>query len=297
MKSSDKKMYGIGLDVGGSHVSGSLIEANSYSVVEGSAEIIRISEKENAETILSAWSSLINNIVEKSNIHKEEVAGVGIAIPGPFVYEVGISHMVHKFKKLYGLNISKELSIRTDFRAEKFYFINDAESFLKGKVANNNKNKNNKKIDSAIGITLGSGLGSAFYIDEKATDANLWESPFRDKKAEDYISTNFCIQRYKELAWEEIEGVKYLNENYEVNPHCKQVLHEFGKNLADFLEPIVTEKQINTIILGGGVSGAYDKFFAFLKTKFAEPEYQILVEKETENMAMIGAVANLFDNL
>lgn len=297
MKNTSGKKIAIGLDIGGSHVSGSLVDTTNYTIIQDSYKEIEIEEKESAEKILSCWSNLINNLKDKQQkINNEDVIGIGIAIPGPFDYGKGISLIQHKFKELYGLNIRKELASRTNILADNYFFINDAESFLKGKVANNNINNKNKKIESAIGITLGTGLGSAYYMDGKVKDANLWESPFRGKTAEDFISTIFCINRYKELTQKDIQGVKDLNENYKTDSYSQQVIHELGQNLSDFLKPIVEEKEFKYILLGGSICGAHDKFSKFLNTSFPPQKYKIFVEISTESMAMIGAVANLIEN-
>ncbi len=63
---------------------------------------------------------------------------------------------------------------------------------------------------SAIGITLGTGLGTATFQNGVAKDANLWCAPYLDGIAEDYISARGLINTYRKLSGTTVENVKQL---------------------------------------------------------------------------------------
>src|SRR5205085_7426388 len=54
------------------------------------------------------------------------VTACGIAIPGPFDYAAGISHMTHKFQSINGMRLGDALRERSGLPV---HFINDAAAF------------------------------------------------------------------------------------------------------------------------------------------------------------------------
>ena len=68
---------------------------------------------------------LLNTLVHAANSVKssvEKLNGIGIAMPGPFDYEKGISLMRHKFEPLYAQDVKSFLQERIGLPV---YFIND----------------------------------------------------------------------------------------------------------------------------------------------------------------------------
>lgn len=283
------KKYAVGTDIGGGHIETAVIDLESFEVIGSSRNYEEVKSSEDAETILSRWAKSINTSVEKAvnfgNIHKENMEGVGLAVPGPFDYEDGYSLMKHKFASLYVKNIRNELAIRTDFKAESIRFINDAESFLLGAVL-----MDNKPVKEAIGVTLGTGFGSAFYSGDVSADANLWCAPYKGGIAEDSISTRWFVARYKELTGKTIKGVVDLYNTIHTDSYSKQLFNEFGETLRDFLIPLIEKRNADTLVLGGNISKASEYFIAPLKEKLPK-SFNLIITPSTEIAAMAGAAA------
>ena len=100
----------LGVDVGGSHISSALINAADNSVIEGTFCKAKIDAHANCTIVIDQWLQLLRTSLLKANDY--ELKGIGIAMPGPFDYENGISLIsgVNKYQSLYGLNIKQVLS-------------------------------------------------------------------------------------------------------------------------------------------------------------------------------------------
>ena len=216
---------------------------------------------------------------------------MGIAMPGPFNYSEGISLIKDqdKFKSLYQINVKEELSERLDIPAEHIHFINDAAGFLQGEVFAGAAKGNT----SVLGLTLGTGLGSSLCLNDKAFDADLWNSEFLDGIAEDYLSTRWFVKRFNQLSGKAVAGVKELVEAIETDHHATMVFMEFGYNLAQFLIPVIKQHKIDTVIVGGNIAQSFSAFapelIATLKGNGIDTEIKISELKE--HAALIGAAS------
>ncbi len=87
---------------------------------------------DDAEVILQSWVKALRPDHKSS----EEIITIGIAMPGPFDYEQGISLMkgMQKYDSLYGMNIRQILAERLGIPGEHITFINDAEAFYAGEL-------------------------------------------------------------------------------------------------------------------------------------------------------------------
>jgi glucokinase len=155
-----KKKYAIGADVGGSHISVVAVDLEKEVLLNTSTSCCVVDNKASADEILDAWKCGIEKSL--SCIDRNDLAGIGFAMPGPFDYSNGIAlftEVVDKFEKLYGVNIVVELKQRLDLADNvPVRFVNDATAFAIGE-AWKGKNSESEKM---IGITLGTGLGAAF---------------------------------------------------------------------------------------------------------------------------------------
>ncbi|HEV2213864.1 MAG TPA: hypothetical protein VGR64_01165, partial [Terracidiphilus sp.] len=83
-------------DVGGSHVSAALCREGDYRL----GEVVSAPHPDEASS--EVFVELLHTLGAKANPHAETVLGAGVAMPGPFDYEAGISHMLHKLPYLFG---------------------------------------------------------------------------------------------------------------------------------------------------------------------------------------------------
>lgn len=279
----------LGVDIGGSHITAALVNLETGTLIQDSIKRNAVNSKQEKEAILSAWCSVITDAFESTNIQEKYI---GIAMPGPFDYENGISLIKEqdKFNALYLVNIKEELASRLGIKPSAIHFINDAAGFMQGEVFSGAA----KGHTRVLGLTLGTGLGSALSINGNALDAELWNSAFLDGIAEDYLSTRWFVGRYLELTGKALEGVKELTGLVDADPLAQQVFVEFGANLAQFLAPIIKKHEAEVVILGGNIAQAFNLFASSLNKGLQEQGLvtPIKLTELNEHAALIGAASS-----
>lgn len=128
MNSSSIKLPYIGVDIGGSHITAAHVDATTFKVIENTLKRERVAAMDSLEVIIQSWLNVLSTLIVRDN---GESTKIGIAMPGPFDYEKGISMMQNqeKYDALYGVNVKEILAERLDIPAADIVFINDAEAF------------------------------------------------------------------------------------------------------------------------------------------------------------------------
>lgn len=255
----------LGVDIGGSHITATLIDLVQKIEIIESWSRARIDSTGSADEIINAWAYTIENSMGYRAIQPDKI---NIAMPGPMNYKMGICKIKDqdKYKALFNLNIKAKLAERLAFNPKKINFINDAACFIKGEVFNGSLSG----VDDAIGLTLGTGLGTSYYTKGKAFDAKLWKMPFLKGIAEDYISTRWFVKRFAELSGITIKDVKELVEQHADSPHFKQIFKEFSENLASFLYKFIRRGMPLAVVIGGNISNAESCFLHDTREKLAK---------------------------
>jgi glucokinase len=285
-------MQVISADIGGTHISVASVHWKDGQALVGSSYHQDINTSQTAEAIIAEWSKAIQQVSgSRSDFY------LGISMPGPYDYENGISLIKTqgKMRSLYGLSVKNLLSQKLGISSDSILFTNDAECFLIGEGLVGA----GKGCDKLIGLTLGTGLGSAIRIEDVTKDAKLWTAPFRSGIAEDYLGTQWFVTKVKEAYGIQIEGVKdLLSPN--VDPQLiSPVFKEFGKTLGEFLLPYVSKLQVQKVILGGKISLSGDLFIPSTQEYLSNFGINLPVEisRLGENAALIGASSVFFPKL
>jgi glucokinase len=241
----------LGADIGGSHITSALIDLENKVELEGSWFRERINSHGSADEIIDAWALTIEKSIGCSPVKPESIS---IAMPGPMDYKKGICRIKDqdKYGALYNLNIKKLLAARLNVEPSTINFINDAACFLKGELFSGSL----EGFDTAIGLTLGTGLGTSHIANGDAHDSNLWKMPFLKGIAEDYISTRWFVKRFAELSGTPIKDVKDLIENHRESPFFNEIFTEFSENLAKFMYKFVRKKNPLAAVIGGNIAHA-----------------------------------------
>ena len=102
-----KDIYVLGVDIGGSHMACQVVNLHGCRPLSDTYVEVKVSEKEPAGVILTAWEKGLKACLEKAG--GKPICGIGVAIPSPFDFIQGIAMADHKFASLKGLNIREEL--------------------------------------------------------------------------------------------------------------------------------------------------------------------------------------------
>lgn len=274
----------IGVDIGGSHISAARVEWDGKSVQIQDFFEADVDTFGTAEEIIADWSQVIRRSIGNDSDPK-----IGIAMPGPYDYPNGISLIKDqgKMKSLYGISVKNLLGESLEIPISSIAFTNDAEAFLSGESLAGA----GRGFQNLIGLTLGTGLGSAIKIHEVVKDAKLWTAPFRDGIAEDYLGTAWFKEYTFQKSGIEISGAKDLLSDEFDQELASQVFSEFGKTLGEFLSFYVIRLQCNGVVLGGKIARAADRFLPETTAYLDKLEYplEIRISELEEKAALIGA--------
>jgi len=278
----------IGIDIGGSHITAGIVDLKSREVIRDTLTRAHVDSKCSAEEIIDEWAKVIDKLFTSyPDVEKK----IGLAMPGPFDYEEGTCLIkgFDKFEGLFGLNVKKLLAEKLAISREGILMMNDASCFLKGEVFGG------AAIDcnNVIGITLGTGLGSARFHDGEIFDGDLYYTPYKEGTAEDYLSSRWFLKRYKELTGNSIKNVKELREKIGEDPCINSVFIEFGRNLGHVLSNYAQKHICETIIIGGNIINAWELFLPETKSilSLLPKPVSIKMAELGEESALVGAAS------
>jgi len=277
----------LGADIGGSHITAALIDLEGKNEIDKSWSRSRLNSNGSAKEIIEAWAGTIEKSMRSYPVKPSRIS---IAMPGPMDYKNGICRIKaqDKYTALYNINIKELLATRLGVPPSKINFKNDAACFLTGEIFNGSL----KGIDNAIGLTLGTGLGTSHIKNGIAYDSDLWKMPFLKGIAEDYISTRWFIMRFKELADVDLKDVKDLVDNYQHSPHFKTIFLEFSMNLAKFIHKFIRKKMPHAAVIGGNIANAEAYFLSDTRQFLAKMMgYSFPIRRSIlgEKAALLGA--------
>lgn len=273
-------------DIGGSHITTAICNTLSNTIVAESMARVNISSKDTAENIFAAWNKCF---LESLNGFQPGVSGLGVAMPGPFDYENGISYItgLDKFEAIYGMDIRRQLANSLHLEAMTIQFRNDAEAAVAGEIwAHFGKYHQN-----IVGITLGTGFGSAHYTDGLTKDVNWGSLAFKDSIADDYLSTRWFLKRYLEISGTRLGEVKQLAALALTDGNALAVFEEFTLNLGNFLDTQLSPLQPQALITCGNIAKASAFFLPGLRARLKHVQIELAILGED---APLFGVASLF---
>ena len=174
---------------------------------------------------------------------------LGVAIPGPFDYAKGIFRATHKFAALCGESFADVSGWHG-----ATCFIHDANAFLLGELTAPAL----RGLSRVAAVTLGTGLGAAFATDGKlvtnadltpADAVRLWNRPWKDGIAEDYLSTRALLAQ---CPAPDVLAIAQRAE--QGDEQARQAFLDYGTELFALLGLWQAELHAEAIILGGQIA-------------------------------------------
>lgn len=293
--------YAIGIDLGGTSVKGGLVNEVG--------EIITIksipTSKDNNEVI-----ETINSII--TELRKDiPIEGVGIGSPGAIDSNKGkVLDIGGNVESWAGVEIKK--NVENVHRDIKIKVENDAncaglcEMWI----------GSGKGYHTAIGITLGTGLGGFIFWEDNL----IRGSGFRGSElghtilypngrvcscgqkgcTERYVSGKGLEQNYYELSGKEKTGEE-ITKSVNTDENSKKALEKFIDDLATALVSFKNFFDPEVIIIGGGVIDSSDLWWEDAINKYKEKinaydDMPIVKSKYLNSSGIIGAASLIFDN-
>ncbi len=279
-------------DVGGSHIAAAVFHGSDCSL---SGEVSAgYPSEQSTDTFLNVLHSL--GALAMQNV--AGVLGASLAMPGPFDYQAGVSWMQHKLAYLYGFDLRRALAAHFGWPPPKVRFLNDAAAFLSGEIAAGAAHG----VGRVVGITLGTGVGSAFALNGHivregagvAPGGEIWNVPYHSGIVEDQISTRALQKSYRQLTGQERE-VAAIAGSAAQDPVAKEVFAEFGTNLGTALRDVLAEFRPTAIVLGGGIARSAHLFLPAAQAaigNFAE----FRISSLGDHAPLVGAGAAWFES-
>lgn len=297
------KKISIGVDIGGSHITCAAVDLGQKRILDETMISMHVDNQASSEEILTLWAQALKQTMD--GMQGEALAGIGFAMPGPFDYKKGIAlfERVKKFESLYGVDVSAALRMKLGLSKDfPLRYINDATAFAIGE-AWAGEGSDFKRV---MAFTLGTGFGSAFLKDgipiiqgaDVPTDGCIWYVPFQSGIADDYISTRWFLQQYKDRTGKEVGGVWEIAEKLDEESVVFHLFEEFGSNMGQIVVPHAQKFQAEAIVLGGNISNAYYLFGNAFEEKLdsAGIEIPVFVTELGEDAAILGSARLLEDN-
>ncbi|WP_263355784.1 ROK family protein [Acidicapsa ligni] len=305
-------------DVGGSHISAALCSEDTYALHGLTRAPLP------AEFSVASFGRLIHTLGEHAAQLASKIAGplqipiagACLAMPGPFDYENGISHIQHKLHSLFEVDLKSALATRFDWKPDQVRFVNDAAAFLLGEVGAGAA----KGFSRAIGLTLGTGIGAAFAVDGHIVTSGagvppggeMWNAPYNGATVEDFVSTRFLRSLYQTLTGLDAE-VSVIADTAQGDQPCPEIDHttkpdpndahcrarqaflDFGRHLGLALNQHASTFAPDVIVLGGGIARASQLFLpATRKVLNAGIKAEIVISALMDEAPLAGAGVHWF---
>jgi glucokinase len=268
------------LDIGGTHVTAGRVELSSARVDPGAR--VRLE--------FTRGMTPLERILEVATaVATPQMRRFGVAAPGPFDYDAGVCLVTHKLPGLYGVNLRRELAQALGLAGEAVSLLNDAEAFLLGEwwagAARGHR--------LALGITLGTGLGSAFLENGRfvrsdlrvPADGALYTLAFRGRPVEQTISRGALLARYGgELDVEQIAERARGGE-----AGARRVFEELAADLAEFLAAPLDAFAPTCLVIGGSIARAWDLLEPTMVEALADRPLRVARAVNIDDAPLLGA--------
>lgn len=293
--------YYIVLDVGGTEIKAGLLDENGFLIGETIDSFPSKSDRD-SESIIENFVSIIVN--QSNKVENALIKGIGLAFPGPFDYENGISYIknLSKYSSIYGVNLKKELKERLTkangrvSSSIKISFLHDIEAFALGEAIYGKA----KNAGNIFCLCIGTGAGSAFLKDKKIiknadnVPENGWvyNIPFRDSVIDDYISVRGLEKVSLKHCGEKLSGLQLYNKAVSGNANATACFQEFGEDVKKAVEISTQSFETDTIILGGQITKAFQFWGESLKSFCYNNGVSLIITENTSASTFLGLYSN-----
>jgi glucokinase len=278
-------------DVGGSHVAAAVCLGRDYRLGP------IVSAPYPAEQTSEAFVGFLHALGLKASDGFAGVSGAELAFPGPFDFAAGVSLMKHKLPFLYGVDLRQALAARFGWQSAQVRFLHDSAAFLLGEIGAGAAHNQPR----AVGITLGTGIGSAFAVDGRVvTDGagvppggEIWNLPYEGGILEDSLSTRAIQGNYQKRTGK-LREVVDIAAGAADDPDAAAVFAEFGRHLGIALRMAVSGFAPQVVVLGGAISRSARLFLPAAESHLQDIHLRLLPSTLKDNAPLVGAAVEWF---
>jgi glucokinase len=257
MNSGDRPVVSV-MEVGGTHVTAASVDIETRGLRFGGAFREALDGNGSAADILSALVRCAAHLPVRSPNRW------AVALPGPFDYERGIGQYegVGKFDALRGFDLRAALTASLPDVAD-ISFCNDADAFVLGEwwagAARGHR--------TAVGITLGTGVGSCFLRDGRVLrhgpgvppEGRVHTLRYADKPLEETVSRRALRRAYAAATGEVPPDVREIAQRARQGDRAAAgVFAETFGALGRVLGPPLAAFEPTVLVVGGSIARAWD---------------------------------------
>jgi glucokinase len=283
------------LEIGGSHVTAAQVDPDQGQVLRRTRAALRGAAP--AEAILSAIAATASQLGASAG------SLWGAAVPGPFDYARGIGRYrdVAKFDALDGVDVGAALRDAITPRPGGFRFLGDAIAFGLGEWAYGAA----RGHDRAAAITLGTGVGSAFLDHGRPVTTGPDVPPesrvdlltIDGRPLEETVSTRAVVAAYRAAGGWPCETAADVTAGAAAgDPRAAEILERTYCELGRALAPWLTRFEASVLVVGGGISAAWELIAGPLDRGLkagGAPDLAVLSSPDTETSALLGAARHV----
>ncbi len=283
---SSRSEHVLTFDVGGSHVTAGLCRLTDL-------ELIRIANGSLHDiNSFSSFVELLHRLGTEAAASQAPLAGASLAVPGPFNLQAGISLMEHKLQYLYNQDLRRALARSFGWQPEQVRFLNDAASYLLGEIGKGAV----EGADRAAGLTLGTGIGSAFAVHGRHVTSGegvppggeIWNYPYAGATVEDLISTRRLKADYTAITGTDKE-VSDIAAAAATDPAARQVFNDFGLHLGQVLRDVIAPFHPDMVVIGGGISRSANLFLPVAEREIQGLDFSVVTSTLLDRAPLVGA--------
>jgi glucokinase len=286
------------LEIGGSHVTGALVDLPAAEVLPGTVRRDSLCPSGTASYILEAIVACARAVPAPQG------AAWGVAAPGPFDYQRGVALFtgVGKFDSLYGVDVRAALTAGMPGHAGPIRFLNDAHAFVRGESLFGAAAGH----DRCVGITLGTGVGSAFLADGTVHDDGPAVPPggrvdllrIDGRPLEDVVSSRAIRRAYQQRTGTRPPDVAQIAQRAcRGDMIAAEVLRTAFERLGAALGPWLASFGATILVAGGSMTGSWNLIKPALQEGIGlcdRPPAPLAISVATrgDHAALLGAAAH-----
>jgi glucokinase len=276
----------LGFDIGGTNIRVGVVQDKKISKIE----IEKIEDKNNKESVLNQ----LYGVIEK--VWTEDIVAFGIGVPGIVDVENGIIYDVVNIPSWKEVHLKSLLEKRYN---RPVFINNDANCFALGEKYYGKAIAANSMVGLITGTGMGAGLvlNNRLYSGRNCAAGELGLISYLDHNYEYY-----CAGGFFEATWG-VSAFETFQKCEQNDPSALERMKIYGKHLSEAVKLVLYAYDVDTIILGGSVSKAFEfysdslwenlnKIVLFKK----QLEDLIIAPSELENSAILGAASLYYDS-
>jgi glucokinase len=272
------------LEIGGTHVTAAAVDPSDWRVES--------STRYSLDADASA-DALIQRFFRAGNALRARAGATwGIAMPDPFDYArgIGLFEGVGKFTALRGVDVGDALRSRLRGRPA---FLNDADAFLLGEWAAGAA----VGAGRCVGITLGTGIGSAWLVDGQVVDpgvppgGRIHRLSIGGEPLEDVVSRRAMRRAFAAAGGDPAADVREIADQARAGSRlARGVLDAAMTALGRVVGRCTAGFRADLLVIGGSMSASWDLFEpAFRAGALGNGLPRIEIAADSERAPLIGA--------